>query len=51
MRDRDDARALASALPSDAELVTGDQDLLSVAGRVALPIVTPRTAWERLRAR
>lgn len=51
IRDADDAWVLASALSSDAEmLVTGDQDLLAVASLVALPIVTPRAAWEHLRA-
>lgn len=51
VRDPDDAWVLASALASDAEmLVTGDQDLLSLAHLVTLPIVTPRAAWERLRA-
>ena len=50
VRDSDDAWVLASALASDAEIfVTGDQDLLSLAELVALPIVTPRVAWERLR--
>ena len=50
VRDADDALVLASALASDASmLVTGDQDLLSMAELVALPIVTPRVAWERLR--
>jgi putative PIN family toxin of toxin-antitoxin system len=50
IRDADDAWVLASALSSDAEmLVTGDQDLLSVAALVSLPIVTPRAAWEQLR--
>jgi uncharacterized protein len=52
VRDPDDAWVLASALASDAEmLVTGDQDLLSIASSVSLPIVTPRVAWELLRGR
>lgn len=50
IRDRNDLWVLASALASDAEmLVTGDKDLLSVAGEVSLPILTPRQAWVRLR--
>ena len=50
IRDADDAWVLAIALSSDAEmLVTADQDVLSVASLVALPIVKPRAAWEHLR--
>lgn len=50
IRDADDAWVLASALASEAEmLVTGDKDLLAIARDVALPILTPREAWERLR--
>ena len=50
VRDADDAWVLASALASEAEmLVTGDKDLLVVAKHVAIPIVSPREAWERLR--
>lgn len=50
IRDRDDLWVLASVLASDAKmLVTGDKDLLSVAGEVSLPILTPRQAWVRLR--
>src|SRR5437879_11259562 len=42
LRDPDDAWVLASALAGGAELlVTGDNDLLSVAGRAPLPIVDP----------
>ena len=50
VRDPDDAWVLASAMAGGADLlVTGDKDLLSVAAHVALPILTPREAWERLR--
>lgn len=50
VRDADDAWVLASAVAGEAELlVTGDQDLLVIAGLAPLPIVTPRQAWERLR--
>ena len=50
LRDPDDAWVLASALAGGAELlVTGDNDLLSVAGRAPLPIVDPRACWDRLR--
>lgn len=50
LRDRDDEWVRASAIAGSADLlVTGDQDLLVVAGRALLPILTPRQAWERLR--
>ena len=50
LRDDDDARVLASAVEGAADLlVTGDKDLLSVAARAPLPILSPREAWERLR--
>lgn len=50
VRDPDDAWVLASAVSGGADLlVTGDQDLLVIAARAPLPILTPREAWERLR--
>lgn len=50
VRDPDDAWVLTSALASGADaLVTGDQDLLEIAGAVPMPILTPRQAWEQLR--
>ncbi len=50
IRDRDDECVLASAFAAEADMfVTGDQDLLSIAGEIPLPVVTPREAWERLR--
>ncbi len=50
VRDADDAWVLASAVAGEAELlVTGDQDLLVLAPKAPLPIVTPREAWELLR--
>jgi len=50
IRDPDDAWVLASAESGGAELlVTGDQDLLTVADRASIPIVDPRGCWERLR--
>ncbi len=52
LRDPDDLVVLAEAVAGAAEvLVTGDQDLLSMAARAPLPIVTPRGLWEILRAR
>lgn len=50
VRDADDAWVLANAASGGADLlVTGDQDLLTLADRAPLPIVTPRAAWLRLR--
>lgn len=50
LRDSDDAWALASALAGRADvLVTGDRDLLSLAGDVSLRIVDPRGFWTLLR--
>ena len=50
VRDSDDAWVLASAVAGGADiLVTGDQDLLVLADRAPLPILSPREAWERLR--
>lgn len=50
LRDPDDAWILASALPGRADiLVTGDRDLLSLAGDVPLRIVDPRGFWTLLR--
>ena len=50
IRGPDDAWVLASAVAGGADLlVTGDQDLLVIAARAPLPIVTPRDAWEQLR--
>ncbi len=52
VRDEDDAWVLASAVAGEAELlVTGDQDLLVIASRAPLAVVSPREAWERLRSR
>ncbi|MGE0643837.1 MAG: putative toxin-antitoxin system toxin component, PIN family [Nitrospira sp.] len=50
VRDPDDGWVLASAIESHADLlVTGDQDLLSIASQTSLPIVDPRGCWDRLR--
>ena len=50
LRDPDDAWVLASAPAGGAELlVTGDKDLLSIAEQAGLPIVDPRSCWDRLR--
>ena len=50
VRDPDDAWVLASAVAGGADLlVSGDQDLLVLANRAPLPILTPRDAWSRLR--
>ena len=50
VRDPDDAWVLASAVAGDADLlVSGNQDLLVLANRAPLPILSPRDAWGRLR--
>ena len=50
LRDPDDAWVLASAIAGGADLlVTGDKDLLSLAGGPPLPILNPRACWEQLR--
>jgi len=50
IRDPDDAWVLASAVVARVDaLVTGDQDLLAVADRTPLPILSPRQAWDALR--
>lgn len=50
VRDPDDAWVLASAVEGGADfLVSGDQDLLVLANRAPLPILSPRDAWNRLR--
>ena len=51
LRDEDDVPVLSEAVHGLAEvLVTGDQDLLSVAEDAPIQIVTPRGLWEMLRA-
>ncbi len=51
LRDADDLVILADALAGEADvLVTGDRDLLDIADRAPLPIVTPRGMWELLRS-
>lgn len=50
VRDADDAWVLASAVAGGADLlVSGDQDLLVLAPKAPLPILSPRDAWSRLR--
>ena len=50
VRDPDDAIVLSAAIAGAADmLVTGDKDLLSVASKAPLPILTPRQAWDSLR--
>lgn len=50
VKDSDDEVVLASAIAAEAEvLVTGDSDLLDIAGEVeALQIMKPRTFWEEV---
>lgn len=50
VRDPDDLWVLASALAGEAQvLVTADQDLLVLHGKVALPVLSPRGFWELVR--
>jgi putative PIN family toxin of toxin-antitoxin system len=50
IRDRADRWILATAMAGSADvLVTGDENLLSVAAKAALPIISPRAFWELLR--
>lgn len=51
-RDKDDIAVLACALASGADvLVTGDRDLLVLAGKTTLRIVDPRELWTLLQAK
>lgn len=50
LRDPDDRWLLASAVDGRADvLVTGDKDLLEVAGRAPIEILDPREFWEKIR--
>lgn len=47
--DKDDQWVLAAATEGKVDvLVTGDKDLLNIAGKVELLIVSPRGFWEQL---
>ncbi len=49
--DRNDLTVLGEAVAGEADvLVTGDQDLLQIAARAPVKILTPRGFWELLRA-
>ena len=51
VRDVDDGLVLAEALEAGVDVVvTGDNDVLDVAGKAPFPIVTPRGFWNLLRA-
>lgn len=51
IRDATDALVVAEAVAGRADvLVTGDNDLLSIATDAPLPIVAPRAFWELLKA-
>lgn len=51
IRDKDDVAVLGEALAGDAEvLITGDHDLLDVASKSPLRILSPREFWELLRS-
>ncbi len=52
VRDPDDVWVLASAVDGKADvLVTGDNDLLELAGKVHVRILDPRGFWQHLRRR
>lgn len=49
--DPDDVPVLEEAVGGEVDaLVTGDRDLLEVAGRVPMEVTTPRGFWELLRS-
>ena len=49
IRDPDDVEVLAQALEGLADvLVTGDRDLLDVADRLPVEVLSPRGFWEKL---
>jgi len=51
LRDKSDVPVLAEAIAGGADvLVTGERDLLNIADKPLLPILTPRGFWEWLRA-
>ena len=51
IRDKDDRWIFANAVAGLADvLVTGDEDLLTVADEAPLPILAPRAFWELLRS-
>ena len=51
-RDQDDRWVLATAEAGDADVfVTGDKDLLEIAGASPVRILDPRSFWEFLRAK
>lgn len=52
VRDPSDRRILAEAVAGRADvLVTGDRDLLVLAGRAPVPILSPREFWDRVGSR
>jgi putative PIN family toxin of toxin-antitoxin system len=52
VRDPDDRIVLAEAMAAGADvLVTGDRDLLDVASRLEVEVVSPRGFWEKLHGR
>ena len=50
IRDPADRLVLAEAIAGEADvLVTGDRDLLDIAARAPIPLVSPRGFWDLLR--
>ncbi|MGA7304567.1 MAG: putative toxin-antitoxin system toxin component, PIN family [Rhodothermales bacterium] len=52
IRDPDDRQVVAEAMAGTADLlVSGDRDLLDVAGELPVEVVSPRGFWEELQGR
>ena len=52
VRDPDDRIVLAEAMAGEVDvLVTGDRDLLDVASKLEVAVVSPRGFWEKLHGR
>ncbi len=47
--DNDSVGLAAAAAGKVDVLVTGDKDLLNIAGKLEAPIITPRSFWEQLK--
>jgi putative PIN family toxin of toxin-antitoxin system len=49
VRDPDDCWIIATAMTGQADcLITGDADLLTIAKKAPLPVISPREFWEML---
>ena len=51
LKDASDILVVAEGVKGNADvLITGDRDMLMFAGQAPLPIISPRSFWERLRS-